>query len=95
MRVVLAAAIIASLAVPAFAQNEHVRGYREADPEKTQTQKNADKAAAEAYKQSLSRIPDQGPTDPWGAARASEAAKPDAAKTAKSKSKSRNTEAKQ
>jgi hypothetical protein len=91
MRVVVAAAIVTSLIAPALAQQEHVRGYREADPDKSQTQKAADKAAADAYKQSLSAIPDKGPTDPWGDARATEAPKPGATKTAKSKVKTGNT----
>jgi len=47
--------------------------------------------AVEAYKKSLKAIPDQGPTDPWGAARSTEAAKPDASKTAKSKGKTTET----
>jgi len=91
MRVVFAAAIIASLSAPALAQQEKVRGYREAEPDKTQAEKSADKAAAEAYKRSLRTIPDQGPTDPWGGVRSNDGSKPDATKTAKSKAKSTET----
>ena len=76
MRVVLAAAIVASLATPAFAQQSHVPQYGETDKEKTTSQKAADKAAAEAYKRSLGAIPDKGPSDPWGAVRSTEAPKP-------------------
>lgn len=91
MRIVLAVAIIASLAAPALAQQEHVRGYREKEPDKTPAQKEADKAAAEAYKRSLRAIPDQGPTDPWGSVRSNEGSKPATTKAAKSKAKSAQT----
>ena len=85
MRIVLAAAIIASLATPALAQQAP-------GPTPEQLAKErADRAANEAYKKSLRNIPDQGPTDPWGAARSTEAAKPDASKTAKSKGKTTET----
>jgi hypothetical protein len=70
MRVFCAALIIASLAGAAYAQeDDHVQRYGEKDKEKTQTEKNADKAAARAYQNSLQNIPDQGPVDPWGNAR--------------------------
>jgi hypothetical protein len=87
MRAVLALIMIASLAAPAFAQDTHVPRYGEEDKEKTNAEKAADKAAAEAYKRSLSNIPDQGKTDPWGAARSTEAPKPAPAKAAKAKTK--------
>lgn len=92
MRVVLAAVILAALAAPAFAQQGHVPQYGEADKEKTPAQKEADKAAADAYKRSLSAIPDKGPQDPWGTVRSNDGPKPAPAKTAK-KSKT-TTEAK-
>jgi hypothetical protein len=85
MRTVLALITIASLAAPAFAQDSHVPRYGEEDKPKTNAQKAADKADAEAYKRSLSNIPEQGKTDPWGAARSTEAPKPAPAKTAKAK----------
>jgi hypothetical protein len=81
MRVVLAAAIIISLAAPALAQQQ---------PEKTPEQlakERADRAANEAYKKSLRTIPDQGPTDPWGGVRSNDGSKPEATKTVKSKAK--------
>jgi hypothetical protein len=87
MRAVLALIMIASLAAPAFAQDTHVPRYGEEDKEKTAAEKAADKAAAEAYKRSLSNIPDQGKTDPWGAARSTESPKPAPAKAAKAKAK--------
>src|SRR5581483_6177127 len=88
MRAVLALIVIAFLSAPALAQvDNHVPRYGEEDTEKTHSQKAADKAAAEAYKRSLSNIPDQGKTDPWGAARVTETPKPAPAKAAKAKAK--------
>ena len=69
MRLALAAVIIMGLTAPAFAQDNHVPRYGEADKEKSQTEKEADKAAADAYKRSLGNIPDKGPSDPWGTVR--------------------------
>jgi hypothetical protein len=87
MRAILALIMIASMSAPAFAQDTHVPRYGEADKEKTASQKAADKAAQEAYKRSLENIPDKGTTDPWGAARSTEAPKPAPAKAAKAKAK--------
>ena len=75
MGFVRAAAIIAfsaaCLAGPASAQSAdgHVPRYGEKDPEKTQQQKEADKAAERAYQRSLGNVPEKGPVDPWGTAR--------------------------
>lgn len=93
MRLAVATVIIAALTVPAFAQDTHVPRYGEADKEKSQTEKEADKAAADAYKRSLNNIPDKGPSDPWGTVR-SDSPKPATAKTAKAKSKTGSAEAK-
>ena len=50
MRIVLAAAVLALLAGPAFAQNDdHVPRYGEEDKEKTPEQKRGEKAAQDAY----------------------------------------------
>ena len=67
-------AIVLLLAGPAFAQ----RGAASApaDPPKSQTQIEQEKATDSAYKRSLGNIPDQPPADPWGGARALEPAKP-------------------
>lgn len=73
MRVFCAALIVASLIGPAFAQDDHVQAYGEKDKEKSRTEINADKAAARAYQNSLKNIPDQGPLDPWGNARSTDA----------------------
>jgi hypothetical protein len=91
MRTVLALVMIAVLSAPAFAQDNHVPRYGEEDKEKTNSQKAADKAAAEAYQRSLGNIPDKGTTDPWGAARSTETPKPAPAKAAKAKTKPAGT----
>lgn len=91
MRAVLALIMFVSLAAAAFAQDNHVPRYGEVDKEKTNSQKEADKAASEAYKRSLSNIPDQAKTDPWGSARSTETPKPAPAKAAKAKIKPAKT----
>ena len=93
MRFLLAAAMIAALTVPAFAQDKHVPRYGEEDKEKTATQKAADKAAADAYQRSLGAIPDKGTNDPWGTVR-SDAPKAAATKTTKTKTKTGSADAK-
>jgi hypothetical protein len=77
MRVFRAAAIIALLAGPAYAQSsgDHVERYGETSKPKSETQIEADKQADKAYKNSLGNIPDKGPTDPWGNARSADAPK--------------------
>ena len=84
MRVFCAAAIIALLSGPAFAQMSTKGGGAAPPAAKSQTEIDADKAAERAYKNSLSNIPDQGPTDPWGNVRSDSTPKP-AAKTAPGK----------
>ena len=84
MRVFRAALVIALLAGPAYAQDKPVPRYGEVPKDKTEQEKAADKAAERAYQRSLGNIPDQGPTDPWGAVR-SDAPKASAAKAKKTK----------
>ncbi len=102
MRFLMATAITAALATsafapagPAFAQDNHVPRYGEADKEKTAAQKAADKDAADAYKRSLGAIPDKGSNDPWGTVR-SDAPKAAATtpKPAKTKTKTGSADAK-
>jgi hypothetical protein len=69
MRVFAAAAVLALLAGPAYAQAEHVPKYGEADKEKTPQQIQSEKDAQKAYERSLSNIPDKGTSDPWGGVR--------------------------
>jgi hypothetical protein len=90
MRVLLAAAMMVSLAGPALAQ-DHVQRYGEEDKDKTPEQKAADKAAQDAYKRSLGNIPDQGPTDPWGAVRSNSGSSTTPPKTAAVKTKKTKT----
>ena len=86
MRVVLAAVMIMLSAAAAAAQ-DHVPRYGEADKEKSQVQIEADKQAERAYKRSLGNIPNQGPTDPWGAVRTNDAPKTSTSKAPKTKTK--------
>ena len=83
MRVLAAAAVIALMAGPAYAQGAVPR-YGETEKDKTPQQIEADKEAQRAYKRSLGNIPDQGPTDPWGNVRGESGPKP-VAKTAPAK----------
>ncbi|HXN67743.1 MAG TPA: hypothetical protein VN926_08815 [Bradyrhizobium sp.] len=76
MRVFAAAALVALLVTPAYAQQKPVPRYGEADKDKTPQEKAAEKAAEEAYQRSLGNIPDKGPTDPWGNMRSDGAPKP-------------------
>jgi hypothetical protein len=78
----LAAAVVALVAGPVYAQDKHVPRYGEEDKDQTPAEKAADKAAEQAYKRSLSNIPAQGPADPWGNVRSDNAPKTDARKTA-------------
>jgi hypothetical protein len=93
MRIVLAAAVLALLAGPAFAQN--VPRYGEEEKEKTPEQKRGEKAAQDAYQRSLSNIPDKGPTDPWGVVRSTDTPKPTATTAKPKKTKTGSADAKQ
>jgi hypothetical protein len=77
MRVFRAAAIIALLAGPAYAQtpDQHVPRYGETSTPKSPQQIESEKQADRAYNHSLGNIPDKGPTDPWGNARSADAPK--------------------
>ena len=85
MRAFLALVIMAALVSPVFAQDDHVQRYGEQEKEKSDTQKAAEKADQRAYQKSLGNIPDQGPTDPWGAVRSNDAPKSAAVKPKKTK----------
>ena len=75
MRVLHAAAVIALLAAPAYAQQKSIPKYGEVPADKTRSEIEDDRAAERAYKRSLGNIPDQTPTDPWGNARSVDAPK--------------------
>jgi hypothetical protein len=76
MRVVLAAAMIALLAGPAYAQSQPVPRYGETAKAKSPQEIAAEKEAEKAYQRSLGNIPDKGPSDPWGNVRSDSAPKP-------------------
>src|ERR1700722_11762685 len=77
MRVFRAAAIIALLAGPAYAQSsgEHVQRYGETSKPKSPQEIESEKHADKAYNNSLGNIPDKAPTDPWGNARSADTPK--------------------
>jgi hypothetical protein len=87
MKVFRAAAIVALLAGPAYAQTQSVPRYGDVGTPKTPQEIEADKAADRAYKNSLGNIPDQGPTDPWGSTRSVNAPKADAKAASKTAAK--------
>jgi hypothetical protein len=94
MRAICAAAMIALLTTPAYAQlNDGKAPGPPPAPPKSQQEIKAERDAAQAYKKSLGNIPDQPPADPWGIARGATdpkaAAKTPAAK--KSPTKTGNT----
>jgi len=91
MRIFCAAAILALLSGPAFAQAAMPRYGEVANPKSPQ-EIEAEKAADQAYKKSLGNIPDQGPVDPWGSARSTDA--PKSAPKAASKSAAKTAPAK-
>jgi hypothetical protein len=80
MRIFLVAAMAVLLSGAAHAQDQHIPKYGEEDKEKSATQIEADKAAERAYRNSLTNIPDKGPSDPWGAVRSNDAPKSSAPK---------------
>jgi hypothetical protein len=75
VRAFIAAAIIAALTGPGWAQQAPVQRYGEPDKDKTFNEKEQDKEAERAYRRSLGNVPDKGPVDPWGNARSAEAPK--------------------
>jgi hypothetical protein len=88
-RVVGAAAMIALLAGPAFAQMPNINLIPEV-VSKTQEEKDAEAARDKAYKESLRKIPDaKTSTDPWGNVRTTDA--PKASAPAKPRTKTGST----
>jgi len=92
MRVFRGALVLALLAGAgtAYAQEKPIPKYGEQPNDKTPQEKAAEKAAEQAYKRSLGNIPDQGPTDPWGAVRGNSDA-PKASTTKASVAKAKKT----
>jgi hypothetical protein len=88
MRILGAAAVIALLALPAYAQTPNINLIPELQS-KSPEEKEAEAARDKAYKESLKKIPDaKVSSDPWGSVR-SEAPKPSA--PAKTKTKTGST----
>ena len=89
MRVFRAAAIVALLLGPAYAQTPNVNLIPELQS-KTPEEKEADAVKERAYRESLKKIPDaKGSSDPWGAVRSTET--PKAAAPAKPRTKTGST----
>jgi hypothetical protein len=86
MRVLYAAALMALLSGPAYAQGKTTPGPPPAPP-KSQQEIEADRAAERAYQSSLGNIPDKPAADPWGNARAIDAPKTNATTAAKTAAK--------
>ena len=76
MRLFYAAAAITLLVAPAHAQTQPIPKYGETGKAKSPQEIRAEKDADKAYHKSLSNIPDQGPTDPWGNVRSENPSKP-------------------
>jgi hypothetical protein len=90
------ALFLSSLFLGSVAHAQNVPQYGEEDKEKSQVQKDADKAAERAYQRSLGSIPDKGSNDPWGTVRSNDAPKNSAvhAPPAKTKAKAGSASAK-
>jgi hypothetical protein len=89
MRVFRIAAVIALLAVPAFAQVPNVNLMPEVKSQ-TPEEKEAEAARDKAYRESLKKIPDaKTSSDPWGNVRSTETPKTSA--PAKPKTKTGST----
>ena len=87
MRVICAAAMIAMLAGPAYAQGKTPKTPEEMMDAKTPEQIEKEQATDRAYKDSLKKIPDaKTPADPWGNARSTDAPKATAKTPAAKKS---------
>jgi hypothetical protein len=74
MRVFRAAAVMALMAGPAYAQSQSVPRYGDLAGKSPQ-EIAADREAEKAYKKSLGNIPEQAPSDPWGNVRSDGAPK--------------------
>jgi hypothetical protein len=88
MKIIRAAALIALLAGPAYAQSLPDINIIPEARSKTPDEIERDKANEQAYKDSLRKIPDvKASSDPWGSVRSTDAPKP--AKTTQTKPRSK------
>jgi hypothetical protein len=83
--------VIAALAAPACAQSS-IPKYGDPDKVKTPAEIAAEKDAEKAYRRSLSNIPEQQKTDPWGTVRSDGAPPKAAAKAPQAKPKAKSAE---
>jgi hypothetical protein len=83
--------VIAALAGPACAQSA-IPKYGDPDKVKTPAEIAAEKDAEKAYRRSLSNIPEQQKTDPWGTVRSDNAPPKAAAKAPQAKPKAKSAE---
>ena len=89
MRILGAAAVIALLAGPAYAQSPNINLIPELQS-KSPEEKEAEAARDKAYKESLKKIPNaKGSSDPWGNVRSNDA--PKTAAPAKPRTKTGST----
>jgi hypothetical protein len=80
MRIFRAAALVALLSAPAYAQSPNINLMPELQS-KTPEEKEADAVKEKAYRESLRKIPDaKVSNDPWGTVRGTEPPKAAAAK---------------
>jgi hypothetical protein len=91
VKIFCAAAVIALLAGPAYAQSQSVPRYGDTDKKKSPQEIEAEREAERAYKRSLGNIPDQAPTDPWGNVRSDGAPKAAAKASPAKRTKTGNT----
>ena len=75
MRMICATTVIALLAGPAYAQSKPSGTIEELMNAKPPEQVEKERAADQAYKESLKKIPDAKAADPWGNARGADAPK--------------------
>ena len=66
MRIVLIALMTALLVIPVHARGKRNSG---AEPQQTTDQQKKSREEEKAYKDTLKRIPDQKPADPWAKVR--------------------------
>ena len=89
MRILAAAAVVALLAVPAYAQTPNVNLIPELQS-KSPEEKEAEAARDKAYKESLKKIPDgKVSSDPWGNVRSGDAPKTSVKTSAPAKPKTK------
>jgi hypothetical protein len=75
MRILVAAAVVALLTVPAYAQQAAAPTPLTDWGGTKQKEKDAAVAKDKAYQESLKKIPDAKPADPWGNARSTDTPK--------------------